>query len=125
MKFKDFPSAVIKENVDYTVKEITNVIKKYGPRESGNDNCFAAEKHLKKEFDQFTDESHFEEYKMAPKAFLHFTKTVAVVIIIAVITGLVLALTGVISGFFAAQCIVCAVVGIGLLVTVFEFLMYK
>ena len=33
MKFSDFPQAVIKENVDYTVKEITNVIKKYGPRE--------------------------------------------------------------------------------------------
>ena len=29
MKFSDFPQAVIKENVDYTVKEITNVIKKY------------------------------------------------------------------------------------------------
>ena len=28
MKFSDFPQAVIKENVDYTVKEITNVIKK-------------------------------------------------------------------------------------------------
>ena len=89
MKFSNFPNAVIKENVDYTVKEITNVIKKYGPRESGNDNCFAAEKHLKKELDQFCDETHFEEYKMAPKAFLHFTKTVAVLIIIAVIAGLV------------------------------------
>ena len=125
MKFSNFPTAVIKENVDYTVKEITNVIKKYGPRESGNDNCFAAEKHLKKELDQFCDETHFEEYKMAPKAFLHFTKTVAVLIIIAVIAGLVLALTNVISGFFAAQCIVGVVVGIGLLITIFEFLMYK
>lgn len=28
MKISEFPSAVIKENVDYTVKEITNVIKK-------------------------------------------------------------------------------------------------
>lgn len=36
MKFKDFPEAVINENVDYTVREITNVIKRYGPRESGN-----------------------------------------------------------------------------------------
>ena len=27
MKFKDFPQAVINENVDYTVKEITSVIK--------------------------------------------------------------------------------------------------
>ena len=25
MKFSDFPQAVIKENVDYAVKEITNV----------------------------------------------------------------------------------------------------
>ena len=47
MKISEFPSAVIKENVDYTVKEITNVIKKYGPRESGNDACFDAEKHRK------------------------------------------------------------------------------
>ena len=84
MKLKDFPSAVVKENVEYTVKEITNVIKKYGPRESGNDNCYAAEKHLKKELDQFCDETHFEEYTMAPKAFLHFTKTVSAAIILAV-----------------------------------------
>ena len=52
MKFSDFPQAVIKENVDYTVKEITNVIKKYGPRESGNENCYAAQKHIKKEMDK-------------------------------------------------------------------------
>lgn len=124
MKFKDFPSAVIKENVDYTVKEITNVIKKYGPRESGNDNCLAAEKHLKKELDQFCDETHFEEYKMAPKAFLHFTKTVAVAIILTVIVCLALVLTSVIS-FFVAQCIVGVVVGVSLFVTAMEFLMYK
>ncbi len=124
MKFSQFPNAVIKENVDYTVKEITNVIKKYGPRESGNNACYDAEKHLKKELDQFCDETHFEEYKMAPKAFLHFTKTVSVSIILAVVVCLILALTNVIS-FFVAQCIVGVVVGAGLLVTAMEFLMYK
>ena len=124
MKFKDFPSAVITENVDYTVKEITNVIKKYGPRESGNDNCFAAEKHLKKELDQFCDETHFEEYPMAPKAFLHFTKTVSVAIIIAVVVCLVLSLTNVIT-WFLAQCIVGGVIGVSLFITIMEFLMYK
>ena len=51
MKFSQFPQQVIDENVDYTVKEITNIIKKYGPRESGNSNCLAAEKHIKKEMD--------------------------------------------------------------------------
>lgn len=125
MKFKDFPAAVVRENVDYTVREITNVIKKYGPRESGNDNCLAAEKHLKKELDQFCDETHFEEYKMSPKAFLHFTKTVAVAIIAAVIACFVLAVTNVINGFFIAQCVIAVVVGISLFVTVMEFLMYK
>ena len=70
MKFKDFPQAVIDENVDYTVKEITNVIKRYGPRESGNKNCLATQKHIDKEMKPFCDETGFEEYKMAPKAFL-------------------------------------------------------
>lgn len=124
MKFEQFPKAVVKENVDYTVKEITNVIKKYGPRESGNDACFNAEKHLKKELDQFCDETHFEEYQFSPRAFLHFTKTVGASIIVAVVLGLILALTGVVD-FFVSQCIVGVVVGIGLFITAMEFLFYK
>ena len=39
MKFSSFPNAVIKENVDYTVKEITNVIKKYGNEPIWNQHC--------------------------------------------------------------------------------------
>ena len=124
MKFKDFPSAVIKENVDYTVKEITNVIKKYGPRESASDNCFAAQKHIKKEMDQFCDESHFEEYDIAPKAFLHFTKTISVAIVAAVIIGFVLTLTGVVSAV-VSHIIVAVTAFICLFVTVMEFLLYK
>lgn len=124
MKFSQFPTAVIKENVDYTVKEITNVIKKYGPRESGNSACLDAEKHLKKELDQFCDETHFEEYQVAPKAFLHFTKTISVAIILAVVVCLVLVLTNVIN-FFVAQCIVGVVVAVSLLITAMEFLMYR
>lgn len=124
MKFADFPQSVIDENVDYTVKEITNVIKKYGPRESGNENCFAAQKHIKKEMDTFCDETGFESYKMAPKAFLHFTKLVSAAIILAVVVCAVLVFTSVIT-FFIAQCIVCGVVGVGLFITVMEFLLYK
>lgn len=124
MKISEFPSAVIKENVDYTVKEITNVIKKYGPRESGNDACFDAEKHLKKELDQFCDETHFEEYQMAPKAFLHFTKLVSAAIILGFVVFLALVFTNVIS-FFIAQCVFGILVAIGLFITAMEFLMYK
>lgn len=124
MKFANFPQAVIKENVDYSVKEITNVIKKYGPRESGSDNCYSAQKHLKKELDTFCDESHFESYKMAPKAFLHFTKLVSVAIFLAVVVCAVLTYVSVIPAF-VAQCIVCGFVFVGLLITVLEFLLYK
>ncbi|MCC8015808.1 MAG: M20/M25/M40 family metallo-hydrolase [Clostridiales bacterium] len=125
MKINDFPSAVIKENVDYTVKEITNVIKKYGPRESGNNACYDAEKHIKKELDQFCDETHFEEYKMAPKAFLHFTKSVSVLIILAVIAGFAVTFALSLPDFFIAQCVSGVAVAIGLFVTAMEFLMYK
>ncbi|MCD7722759.1 MAG: M28 family metallopeptidase [Clostridiales bacterium] len=124
MKYGDFPQAVIKENVDYTVKNIKSVIKKYGPRESGNDNCLAAEKYLKREMSQFCDDVHFEEYKMAPKAFLHFTKIVAFFVIAAVLVSLLLTFTNIIT-FFIAQCIVGIVTGLGLLITVLEFLLYK
>ena len=106
MKISEFPSAVIKENVDYTVKEITNVIKKYGPRESGNEACFDAEKHLKKELDQFCDETHFEEYKMAPRAFLHFTKLVAALVLVSIIISFGLVFGLLMENFFIAHCIV-------------------
>ncbi len=130
MKYADFPKAVIRENVDYTVKEITNIIKRYGPRESGNENCYATQKHIKKEMDIFADETGFESYKIAPKAFLHFTKTVSLCIILAVVVCLALTFLNVFDGvgknsFFLPQIIVGAATAIGLLITVFEFLFYK
>ncbi|MCM1285152.1 MAG: M28 family peptidase [Acetobacter sp.] len=124
MKFADFPQAVIDENVDYTVHEITNVIKKYGPRESGNENCFAAQKHIKKELDTFCDETSFESYKMSPKAFLQWTKLVSAAIFLSVVICGALALSSVIT-MFLAQCIVCGVVAVSLFITVMEFLLYK
>lgn len=124
MKFADFPQSVIDENVNYTVKEITNVIKKYGPRESGNENCFAAQKHIKKEMDTFCDETRFESYQMAPKAFLHWTKLVAISIIMAVVVCSVLMVKGIMSAL-VAQCVVGGVLFVGLFITFMEFLMYK
>ncbi len=124
MKISDFPAGVIKENVEFTVKEITNVIKKYGPRESGSENCFAAQKHLKKELDQFCDETKFEEYQMAPKAFLHFTKTISAAIILAVAAGFIISFA-VFNSFFVAQCIVGVVTAVSLVVAIMEFLLYK
>lgn len=130
MKIKDFSQAVINENVDYTVKEITSVIKRYGPRESGNKNCMATQKHIDKEMKPFCDETGFESYKMAPKAFLHFTKTISVAVFLSVFVCLILVFTGVFQGvggsdFFVPQCIVGGVVAVSLLITVLEFLLYK
>ena len=130
MRFSEFPKAIIKENVDYTVKEITSVIKRYGPRESGNANCYATQKHIKKEMDIFADETGFESYTMAPKAFLHFTKFVSLSIIFAVVICLALTYLNIFDGvgnsaFFLPQIIVLAFVTLGLFITCMEFLLYK
>jgi len=95
MKFSDFPQAVVNENVDWSVREITNVIKRYGPRESGSENCLAAQKHIKKEMDTFCDETGFEEFKIAPKAFLLFTKVVSLIFIVTAVVSLLLVYLGV------------------------------
>lgn len=121
MKISEFPKAVVKENVDYTVKEITNIIKRYGPRESGNSNCYATQKHLKKEMDTFCDETGFEEYPLAPKAFLHFTKTVSLLFIAAVVISLLLVFLNVFHGvgpnaFFVPQILAGCAAFIALLV---------
>lgn len=124
MKIADFPKSIIDENVDYTVKEITNVIKKYGPRESGNENCLAAQKHLKKEMDTYCDGTSFESYKMAPKAFLQWTKFVAAGVFLSIVVCAILVFTSVIP-YFVAQCIVAGFIFVGLSITAVEFLFYK
>ncbi|MBE6720753.1 MAG: M20/M25/M40 family metallo-hydrolase [Ruminococcaceae bacterium] len=129
MNFSQFPQAVIKENVDYTVKEITNVIKRYGPRESGNDNCYAVQKHLKKEMDTFCDETGFEEYQMAPKAFLLFTKVVSILFILSVVVPLLLVYLDVFDGvgpnpFFVPQIIAGSVACVSLIIAVLQLGLY-
>lgn len=123
MDIKQFPQDVIDENVSYTLKEIKNVIKKYGPRESAGDACYDAQKHMVKELNQFADEVHFEEFKTAPKAFLHFTKVVAAAIMLAVIAGFAVGFAT--ENWLISSIIVTAVIFIGLFVTTMEFLLYK
>lgn len=130
MKFNEFPQAVVNENVDYAIHEITNVIKRYGPRESGNDNCLAAQKHIKKEMDTFCDETGFEKYKMAPKAFLHFTKFVSLATILAVVIPLILVFLNVFDGvtnnvFFIPQCIAGGVVLLSIFIAGMQIAFYK
>lgn len=130
MKFSDFPQAVVNENVDWTVREITNVIKRYGPRESGNENCLAAQKHIKKEMDTFCDETGFESYKMNPKAFLHFTKTVSIATILAIVVCLLLTYLNIFegigkTGFFLPQIIVGSVIIVSLLIAGLQLTLYK
>ena len=82
------------------------------------------------EMDIFADETGFETYKMAPKAFLHFTKTVSAMIILAVVVCLALTFLNIFDGvgnsaFFLPHIIVGAVVCCGLFITFMEFLLYK
>ena len=68
--------------------------------------------------DTFCAGTDFESYKMAPKAFLHFT------IFLAVVVCAILMYTSIITPLLA-QCIVCGVVFVGLFITLMEFLLYK
>lgn len=123
MRIQQIPEDVIDSSVKYTVKEITNVIKKYGPRESAGEACYNAQKHMAKELDQFSDEVHIEEFKTAPHAFLHFTKTVAVIIFLAALAGFV---TGFVTGnWLIPNILIFISTAGGLFVTLMEFLLYK
>lgn len=87
MKFADLSKTLIKDNVKYSVSKITDIIKTVGPREPGSPEAFKAQEMLKADLEKYADEVHYEEYKMAPKAFLHFTKSVSVSSIAAIIAG--------------------------------------
>lgn len=90
MKFADFDKKIIKDNVKYSVDKITEIIQKVGGREPGSKEAFEAQEMLRKDLEKYVDETHYEEYKVAPKAFLHFTKTVSASVIAAIAAGGVL-----------------------------------
>lgn len=123
MKIKQFPKDVIDSNVKYTVKEIKNVIKKYGPRESASQACFDAQKHMAKELDAFSDEVHFEEFQTSPKAFLYFTKPAAIAVALSVIIGFIFGFVK--DQWLVGHILVFATTFISLFITCFEFLFYK
>ena len=87
MKFEQFDKSIIKENIRYSVEKITEIIDTIGPRESGSKQAFEAMELLKKDLEKCSDEIHYEEYKMAPKAFTHFTKTVSATVIASIAAG--------------------------------------
>ncbi len=134
MKFADFDKKIIKDNVDYSVEKITEIIKKVGGREPGSKECFEAQEMLRKDLEKYCDETHYEEYKMAPKAFLAFTKGVSASIIGAIAAGGVLKYVkpeklGKLGKLAKCKSLPHAIVGgtaiAGLTVTAMEFLLYK
>ncbi len=134
MKFADFDKKIIKDNVDYSVEKITEIIKKVGGREPGSKECFEAQEMLRKDLEKYCDETHYEDYKMAPKAFLAFTKGVSASIIGAIAAGGVLKYVkpeklGKLGKLAKCKSLPHAIVGgtaiAGLTVTAMEFLLYK
>ena len=131
MKFSQFSKKIISDNVKYSVDKITEIIKTVGPRESGSAQCYQAQELLRKELEKFCDETHYEEYKMAPKAFLHFTKTVSAAVIAAISAGGILkyakpAKLGKLSkSKVLPHALVAGTTLGGLAVTGLEFLLYK
>lgn len=134
MKFAEFDKKVIKDNVDYSVKKITEIIEKIGPRESASKEAFEAMELLRKDLEKFADETHYETYKMAPRAFQHFTKTISAATIGAIGAGAVLKYAkpeklGKLSRLADKKILPHSLVSAATLgslgITVMEFLLYK
>lgn len=134
MKFADFDKQIIKDNVKYSVDKITEIIKTVGPRESGSQQAYDAMEMLRKDLDNYADETHYEEYKMAPKAFTHFTKTVGASVIASIVAGSVCKyadlsklgkLGKILNNRATPHAIIAGTTLCGLTVTALEFLLYK
>ena len=134
MKFKDFDKQIIRDNVQYSVDKITEIIKEIGPRESAGPEAYAAMELLRKDLEKYADETHYEEYQMAQKAFQHFTKIISVATIGAITAGGVLKyakpeklgkLAKLAKSKVAPHAIVSGVSLASLGITAFEFLLYK
>ena len=134
MKFADFDKKIIKDNVQYAVDKITEIIKEVGPRESASPEAFAAMELLRKDLDKYADETHYETYKMAPRAFQHFTKSISVATIGAIVAGSVLKYANpeklgkfakLAKNKVAPHAVISGVSLASLGVTALEFLLYK
>ena len=124
MKISDFPKDIIKKNVKETVEGIEHIIKTCGPRESGCEGCFKSQEEIVKFLGDAVDESHYEGYTVAPKAFFSFTKVVSIAVMAAGIVSFALFFANIIT-YLTLNIIFGAVVGVGLFITVMEFLLYK
>ena len=89
---------------------------------------------LRKDLEKYVDETHYEEYKLAPKAFLHFTKTVSAALMGAIAAGGVLKyvkpeklgkLGKLASNKTLPHALVSGATIGGLAITAVEFLLYK
>lgn len=134
MKFSQFNKEIIKENIRYSVEKITEIIREIGQRESGSIQAFEAMELLKKDLENCADEIHYEEYKMAPKAFTHFTKTVSASIIASIAVGCFCKYTDtsklgkigkIMKNPIVPHAVVAGTALTGLAITAVEFLCYK
>ena len=134
MSFSNFDKQIIKNNVQYSVDKITEIIKTIGPRESASKQAYDAMELLRKDLEKYADETHYEEYQMAQKAFQHFTKIISVATIGAISAGSVLKyvkpeklgkLAKLANSKIAPHAIVSGVSLASLGITALEFLLYK
>lgn len=99
---------------NYTVREIKKICKTFGPRPAGYEAEKLAQEHIAEELKTCADEVTIEEFKLAPKAFMSFIRVAGALVILATILSFV--------GLPVVSTALCAV---GLIILVFEFLLYK
>lgn len=101
--------------VDYCVNAITDICKNIGPREPGSKEELAAFEYFAKDIkeNKWADSVTLEEFSVAPKAFMSFSKIIPILILAGIILYL---LHPVFLTIFAVSALV---------IVFFEFLLYK
>lgn len=114
------------EAVDYSMKSIRHICETIGPRESGQPAEYKAQKWMEKEIKDngWADSTEYDEFIIARHALVGFTKIVGVMVIIGALIQL-LRLTGNPAAILAANIVTFSFSVLSLLMTVFEFLLYR
>lgn len=73
------------ELANYMKKNIKHIIEKFEVRPPGSNGELQAQKYMKKDLKQWSDETHLEEFKVAPKAFMGFLPIIGTILILSII----------------------------------------
>lgn len=110
------------ESVDYSMQAIKHICQTFPPREPGSEGERKAQEYLKEEIlsNNWADSAVIEEFSVAPKAFMSFTKIIPIMVAIGMI---LFALTGAGLASLEWAPLVLGIISFGIFIA--EFGLYK